>query len=145
MQVREVMTTNVAYVDPDMSLKDAAVRMRDIDTGFLPVGENDRLVGTITDRDMAVRAIAEGFDPVSHKVREAMSAHVVYCYEDQDVKEVLKVMEEKQIRRIPILNRDKRMVGVLSIADAAARAHEDEEVGEALERIAVKTGKPRNV
>lgn len=145
MQVRDVMTRDIQLANPDMSLKDAAVRMRDFDTGFLPVGEDDRLVGTITDRDITVRGIAEGFDPNSHTVRETMSPHIVYCFEDQDVKEVLKVMEDKQVRRMPILSREKRLVGVISIADAAARAHEDEEVGEALEHIAERTGKPRNV
>lgn len=137
MQVRDVMTRDVELVSPDTPIKDAAMKMRDVDTGFLPVGENDRLVGTITDRDIAIRAVAEGKDPSATTVRDAMSEHLVYCYDDQPTEECAALMGERQIRRLPILNRDKRLVGVVSLGDLA-KAGEEDVVGHAVEEISQK-------
>ncbi|MGZ3720128.1 MAG: CBS domain-containing protein [Bdellovibrionota bacterium] len=119
MIVRDCMTKNVALTDPDSTLRAAAQKMRDGDFGSLPVGENDRLIGMITDRDIAFRAVAEGKDPGRTKVREVMSKRVLYCYEDQDMDEVTRNMGDNQVRRLPVLNRSKRMVGILSLADIA--------------------------
>ncbi len=121
MQVKDAMSKNVTVIDPNITIKEAAQLMREEDTGFLPVGENDRLVGTVTDRDLAVKCIAEGMDPNQTKVSHAMSQEdkVVYCFEDQDMEEAAKLMGDKQVHRLPILNRDKRLVGVLSIGDIA--------------------------
>lgn len=145
MQVRECMTTNVTIINPDMTLREAAGFMRDEDTGFLPVGENDRLVGSLTDRDITVRAVYEGKDPNSAKVRDAMSEHIVYCFDDQDTNEAARLMREKQIRRLAVLNHDKRLVGVLSLGDLAERAHDEDAAEQALEGISHPSGKPRNV
>jgi CBS domain-containing protein len=123
MQIREVMSHDVVIAQPDMPVCDAAIKMRDLDIGFLPVGENDRLVGMITDRDIAVRAVAEGKDPKSCKVRDAMTHDVLYCFEDQETAEAAEVMSQRQIHRLPILSRDKRLVGVLSIGDLARAEH----------------------
>ncbi|MBW7849703.1 MAG: CBS domain-containing protein [Rhodospirillales bacterium] len=145
MQIREVMSRDVKIITPDTLVRDAARIMRDADTGFLPVGENDRLVGTVTDRDIALRAAAEGRDPNATPVRETMSPDIVYCFEDQDTAEAAKLMANRQIHRLAILNRDKRLVGVLSVGDIAERTGDEHAIGEAMEGISQPTGKPRNV
>ncbi|TJW88713.1 MAG: CBS domain-containing protein, partial [Mesorhizobium sp.] len=104
----------------DESLQKIAKRMAVDDVGFLPVGENDRLVGTITDRDIVVRAVAEGKDG-NATVREVMTKDVKYCFEDEDIEHVAQNMGDIQVRRLPVLNRDKRLVGVVSLADAALK------------------------
>lgn len=136
MKIREIMTKDIEVVNPETSLRDAARMMRDADTGFLPVGENDRLVGTLTDRDIAIRSTAEGQDPNSARVREAMSEELIYCFDDQDSNEAAQVMAEKQIRRLPVLNRDKRLVGVVSVGDLAAKTPDDDIVGQTLSDVA---------
>ena len=135
MQLREIMTTGVQLADPAMKLKDAAALMREGDFGLLPVGENDRLVGTITDRDITVRAVAEGKDPNATTVREAMSEGIRYCFEDQEVSEAAELMSEEQIRRLPILNRDKRLVGIVALADLASKIGAAEPAGKALSGV----------
>ena len=119
MLVKDCMSKKVELGEPGMSLRHAAQKMRDGDFGSLPVGENDRLAGVITDRDIAVRAVAEGKDPRQTKVREIMSDKVLYCYEDEPTEEVARNMGENQIRRLPVLNRKKRLVGILSLGDLA--------------------------
>jgi CBS domain-containing protein len=116
-KVREIMSTNVTWVGPDISLQEAARKMRDLDIGCLPVGKDDRLIGMITDRDIACRAIAAGNDPARTAISEAMSKGVTYCFDDQDVGEAAHLMERKQLHRLPVLNRQKRMVGMLSLGD----------------------------
>ncbi len=145
MQVREVMSRDVAIVSPDTTLREAAVLMRQADSGFLPVGENDRLVGAVTDRDITLRAVADGKDPNSAKVREAMSPQVAYCFEDQDTQEACSLMGEKQIRRLPVLNRDKRLVGVVTLGDLATRTQDRPTAGEALGKVSQQTGQHRNM
>ena len=124
MQVKDVMSTDVKLADPGMTLKQAAALMRDGDFGVLPVGENDRLVGVITDRDIATRAVAAGKDPSSATVREAMSEGVRWVYEDASTQEAARIMSEHQIRRLPVINRDKRLVGMVSIGDFAVESSE---------------------
>jgi CBS domain-containing protein len=140
MKIRDIMTSDVEIVSPDTPLRDAAQRMRDTDTGFLPVGENDQLVGTLTDRDITIRAVAEGQDPNSSKVRDAMSENLVYCFDDQDSSEAAELMAEKQLRRLPILSRDKRLVGVVSLGDLATRTGDDDVVGQTVEDISEPGG-----
>jgi len=135
MQIREVMTSDVRLVDPGTTLKDAAQMMRDGDFGLLPIGENDRLVGTITDRDITIRAVASGKDPNSTTVRDAMSQGIFYCFEDQSVDEVAAMMGDKQVRRMPVLNRDKRLVGIVALGDLATESGADDDAGEALSEI----------
>ena len=119
MLAKDCMTKNVEVGKPSMSLAEAAQKMRDGDFGILPVGEADRLVGMITDRDIAVRAVAEGKDPYKSNVGEVMTNKVLYCYEDQDVNEVVKNLGDNQVRRLPVLNRQKRLVGILSLGNLA--------------------------
>lgn len=135
MKIRDIMTKQVDIVSPDTSLKEAARKMRDADVGFLPVGENDRLVGTLTDRDIAIRAVADGKDPNSAKVRDAMSSGTEYVFEDQDSSEAAQMMSEKQIRRLPVMSREKRLVGVVAIGDLATKTHDDDVVGQTMEDV----------
>ena len=132
MQVKDVMSKDVKLADPGMSLKEAAALMRDGDFGVLPVGENDRLVGVITDRDITVRAVAAGKDPNSATVREAMSEGVRWIYEDADDQEAARLMSQHQIRRLPVINRDKRLVGMVAIGDFAVESAEVRQAAEAL-------------
>jgi CBS domain-containing protein len=109
--------------------------MRQLDVGSLPVCENERLVGMLTDRDITVRCVSEGFDPRTDLVREVMTPQVVYCFEDQDVTEAAKLMKEKQIRRLAVLNRQKRLTGIVSLGDLAVEAGNEQLAGETLEGI----------
>ena len=121
MTVREAMTSRTELATPDMNLRDAARLMRDCDIGSLPVGENDRLVGILTDRDITVRAVALGKVPSECKVRDIMSHEVKYIYDDDSTEDAAKNMAELQMRRLPVLNREKRLVGILSLGDLALK------------------------
>ena len=118
MKVKDAMTSNVVLARPDHTLRDAARLMARCDTGVLPVSENDRLVGMITDRDIVVRAVAEG-KPIDTPVREVMSSEVLYCFEDECLEHVAQNMGEQQVRRLPVLDREKRLVGIVSLGDLA--------------------------
>lgn len=142
MKVSKVMTAEACIASPDDSVETAAQMMAENDIGFLPVGENDRLVGMITDRDIAIRAVAAGYPP-STKVRDVMTYDVKYCFEDEDLDRVLGNMAENKVRRMPVLNRDKRLVGVLSLSDAAHQRSERKDVGDALDLIAQPGGEHR--
>src|SRR5215217_8731727 len=109
---------DVRVATPDQTIQDAAKIMSDVDAGVLPVGENDRLVGMITDRDIAVRAVAEGKGPDT-PIREVMTQDVKYCYEDDDTNDVARNMADIQVRRLPVLTREKRLVGIISLGDMA--------------------------
>src|SRR5437870_12397425 len=124
MKVKEVMTQRAEFVDPATSLMEAAQIMKNFNIGALPVGENDRLIGMVTDRDIALRAVAEDKQPSSTTVRDVMSEKIYYCFEDGDVEEAARCMAENQVRRLPILNRDKRLTGIVSLADIA-KTHEE--------------------
>ena len=120
MKVKEIMTKEVEIVQPSDSLKEAAQKMRVRDVGFLPVCDGDRLVGVVTDRDIALRATAEGMDPNTSIGRDLLTNPIIYCFDDQDVKEAAELMEKHQIRRLAVLSRDdKLLVGVVSLGDIA--------------------------
>lgn len=123
MLVREAMTDKVCIINPEQSICDAARLMADNDIGALPVGENDRLIGMITDRDIAVRAVAAHQSPDT-KVRDIMSSEVLYCFEDEDLDHVAHNMGDVKVRRLPVLNRDKRLVGIVSVGDLARKEDE---------------------
>ena len=120
MRVSEAMTRDVRVANPGQSIRDAARMMAEIDAGAMPVGENDRLVGMITDRDIAIRAVAQGKGPDT-PVREVMSSEVKYCFEDEDLEHVAKNMGDIQVRRLPVVNRDKRLVGIVALGDIARK------------------------
>lgn len=119
MQVSKAMTRDVRIANPDHSICDVAKIMADCDVGALPVGDKDRLVGMITDRDIAVRAVAQGLPPET-KVREVMSPEVKYCFEDEEISHVVHNIGDLQVHRLPVLSRGKRLVGIVSLADIAA-------------------------
>ncbi len=133
--VRDVMTANVQTVAPDATIQEAARLMRDVDCGAVPVCDGDRLAGIVTDRDIAVRAIAEGKD-ASCQVRDVMSGGVITCGEDDSIEDVAELMEEKQVRRIVVVDENKRLSGIVALADLALDASADElMVDEVLERV----------
>lgn len=122
MIVKECMTKKVELGTPEMTLRDAALKMRDGDFGILPIQKNDKLVGMITDRDIAIRCVAEGGDVKNLKVGEVMTEKVLYCFEDQSLDEVAKNLGDNQVRRLPVVNREKKLVGILTLSDLA-RSH----------------------
>ena len=135
MQVKDIMTRGAEVVRPDATLQEAANKMKSLDIGPLPVCDGDKVVGMLTDRDITVRATAEGLDPKQTRVREVMSKELITCLEDQDVKEAAELMQSKQIRRVPILNKDKRLVGMLSLGDLAHRTQDSKLAGKTLEEV----------
>jgi CBS domain-containing protein len=133
-QLKELMTRDVKVVSPDMSIRDAAVMMRDGRFGMMPVEEGDRMIGTISDRDIVIRAVADGMD-CSSKVRDVMSNGVAWVYEDQSVEQAATIMSESQVRRLPVVNRDKRLVGIVALGDFAVESSEIEPAAQALAEI----------
>jgi len=117
MKVREMMTSNVECLPPEATAREIALEMKSLDVGFIPICENDRLVGTVTDRDIAIRAVAEGVDVNLCKARDIMSREVFYAFDHEDVKTVAQTMRDKEVRRILILDKAKHLVGVVSIGD----------------------------
>jgi CBS domain-containing protein len=132
--IREVMTSKVCSIDADKPVDYAAKMMRDEDVGLAPIVQGDRLVGTLTDRDIAVRVVAEGKDPQSTTVREVASTDLVTVDPQQDLDEALRLMAQHQVRRLPVVEEDGRLVGVLAQADVARQA-DDRKTGEVVERI----------
>ena len=137
MNVSEVMTREVKVVSPDDLLQTAAQIMQENDFGILPVGEDDRLIGMVTDRDITIRAVARGLAPTSCRVRDVMSSEVKFVYEDESVDDAARNMSELQVRRLPVVNRDKRLVGIVSLGDLAIT--EPEPASEALSSISQHT------
>jgi len=135
MRVSEVMTRGVECIPPNATLQEAAAKMKSLDIGPLPVCDNDRLVGMVTDRDITVRATAEGEAPTNVRVRDVMTPGVVYCFEDAPVGDAAHLMQQKQVRRLVVLNRDKRMVGIVSLGDLAVEAGDTPMAGSALQGV----------
>jgi CBS domain-containing protein len=117
-KVSEIMTSDVVLTSPDQSICDAAGMMARADIGSLPVGEDDRLVGIITDRDIVLRAVAQGRDALT-PVRDVMTSKIQYCFDDEDVDSVAKNMADLGVRRLPVLNRDRRLVGIVALSNIA--------------------------
>ena len=133
-KLKDVMSRDVKVISPDETIKEAAQQMRKGNFGMMPVGENDLMIGAISDRDIAIRAVADGRDP-SAKVRDVMSAGIVWAYEDDSVDDAARLMGEHQIRRLPIMNADKRLVGIVALGDFAVNSSDIGAAGEALSEI----------
>jgi len=133
-QLKDLMSRNVQVIDPDMTIEDAAIRMRDGDFGMMPVGETDRMIGTISDRDIAIRGVAER-KYGDTRVRDVMSAGVTFAYEDNSVEEAVVLMSEHQVRRLPVLDRNKRLVGIVALGDLAVERSAARPAAEALAQI----------
>lgn len=132
MSVKSVMTPRPTCVEPDAPLAEAAKLMADLDVGILLVCENERLAGAVTDRDITIRGTARGLDNNLATVREVMTPEVIYCFEDQSLEDTCVIMERNQLRRLPVLDRQKRLVGIVSLGDVANRARSEVLAGEAL-------------
>ena len=135
MKVSEIMTRHVECINPDTSVKDAAEKMKSLDIGFLPICENDRLTGTITDRDITIRVVADGLNPRSVKARDVMTPNAFYCLDNQDIEEVGRRMQETEVKRMLILNRDHKLVGVVSLGDLSRASGVQQLAGETLKQI----------
>ncbi|MEO8305626.1 MAG: CBS domain-containing protein [Betaproteobacteria bacterium] len=137
-KIKDVMSRDVKVINPDMSIMEAARSMGDGDFGMMPVGENDRMIGTISDRDIAIRAVADGKGPET-KVREIMSEGIYWAYEDETIERAAELMSEHQVRRLPVVNRDKRLVGIVALGDFAVDRSEIQPAAEALSKISEPT------
>jgi CBS domain-containing protein len=142
MKLKEIMSSDVEVIHPNSMLQEAAGKMKTLDVGSLPVCDNRKLVGILTDRDIAVRAVAAGRDPKRTTVSDTMTPELIYCYEDQDVKEAAKMMERYQIRRLPILDRSQQLVGIVSLGDLAVETDNERMSGEVLEEVS-EPAKPK--
>ena len=135
MKLHEIMTTDVEIIRPDDTLQTAAQKMRDRDIGFLPVCDGERLIGVLSDRDVIVRALADGMDSNSIVGRDLITSPAIYCFDDQGLDEAAKLMHDNQIRRLVVLDRDdKHMVGVISLGDLAINV-DDKLSGEVLQSV----------
>jgi CBS domain-containing protein len=134
MKVKDAMHSGVEWVGPDMPVAQVAKRMKELDIGAIPVGDHDKLIGMVTDRDITCRAFANGRDVSSLTARDVMSNGIVYCQADEDVDDALRIMESKRIRRLPVINDKKRMVGMLSLGDIS-HAVSHELSGEVIEAV----------
>ena len=132
--LKELMSRDVHVISPDETIRAAALHMLNGNFGMLPVGENDRMIGAISDRDIAIRAVADGKDGTT-KVRDVMSEGIVWAYEDDSVDDAAKLMGEHQIRRLPIVNAEKRLVGIVALGDFAVVSADIEVAGETLSKI----------
>ena len=139
MKVSEAMTRDVTIASPEDTLQQAAKKMAELDAGVLPVGADDRLVGMLTDRDITVRAVARGLGPQT-AVGEVMSEEVKYCYEDEDLATVTANMGDIRVRRLPVLSRDKRLVGIVSLGDIVNTGRNARQAGQALAGISQPGG-----
>ena len=135
MKVKDVMTEHAEWISPSDSIQSAARKMKDLDVGCLPVGENHRVIGIVTDRDIVVRGVCDGADAKSTEVRDVMTPHITYCFDDQDVQDAGELMREKRIRRLVVLNRQKRLVGIVSLGDLAVESGDEHLAWQTLERV----------
>jgi CBS domain-containing protein len=135
MKIKNILTKDPQVISPDAMICEAARLMKQHDIGMLPVCDGERLVGSVTDRDLTIRGVADGCDPLNTRVAEVMTPGIFWCYDDQEIEEVAQLMEEKQIRRLPIINRKKRLVGIVSLGDLALRAEDNLLAEEVLECV----------
>jgi len=135
MEVREIMSSRPQTINFDASVMEAARKMKSFDVGVLPVMKKDEIVGIVTDRDIVLRIIAEKLNPQTSLVSKAMTTDITYCSEDTDVREALRMMEEKKIHRLIVLGSDNSLTGILSVADIATKMHDEHLLCEVLERI----------
>jgi CBS domain-containing protein len=133
------MTRDVRLLSPDQTIREAAKLMAEVDAGALPVGENDRLVGMITDRDIVIRAVAQGKSPDA-KVADVMSKEMLYCFDTDAIDDVARNMAKAQVRRLPVVNKDKRLVGIISLGDLA-RNDDPTTIGRTVSRVSTPGGK----
>jgi CBS domain-containing protein len=135
MRVKDVMNNSPIFISPSTTLKEAASEMRDKDIGFLPIGENDRLIGAVTDRDIAIRGVAGGNGIGDMEVRDIMSERIRYCFEDDPVEKAAEIMSNLQLKRLVVLDSNKRLKGVVSLGDLASKLTDQRICGKVLSDI----------
>lgn len=135
MKIHDIMTRDPYVCDPETPLSEVAAQMRDLDVGMIPVCDGNKLRGTVTDRDIVLRAVADELDPTMTVADEVMTSEVTYCFEDDDVSKAAELMELEQIRRLPVLNRSEQIVGIISLGDIAVKGKNDRKAGETLDAI----------
>lgn len=140
MKVNEIMTADVEIIRPESTIQEAAQKLKTLEVGSLPVCNGRRLVGMITDRDITIRVVAEGMDPASTRVDQVMSPDLIWCFEDETLEEAEAKMMQKQIRRLPVISRDKELVGILAVGDIAIKTDEMAKVGETMREISELPG-----
>lgn len=145
MLAKDCMTKNIELGSPDMALCEAAQIMKNRDIGILPIADGDRLVGVITDRDITIRAVSASKDPIATLVCEIMTAEVLYCFEDEDLELIARNLGDNQIRRLPVLNRSKRLVGILALSDMALAKANPAQIENAFSRISEHTKKSPSI
>ena len=138
IKIKDIETQHPQVITPEARLIEAARMMKILDVGCLPVCEGDHLVGFLTDRDITLRAVAEGLHPAQARVRDVMTSKVVSCYEDQDIDECADLMERKQIRRIPVMDHEEHLVGIVSLSDLSNRSDKKDLAGEVLNRVSAQ-------
>lgn len=129
MQAKDIMTNHPEIISPDTTLNEAAAKMKSQDIGFLPIGENDRLIGAVTDRDIVIRGLAAGKDADKTTVKEIMTDKIQYCFETDNLNKIAEMMSGSQIRRLAVLNADKRIVGIISLGDVATKSQDTKLTG----------------
>jgi CBS domain-containing protein len=135
MRISEIMTSDFEMIDSTSSLTEAAQKMKSLNVGFLPVQEGTRLIGLVTDRDIVVRAVAEGRDPSSAQVKDVITSELIFCYDDDSIEDAARLMEDNQVRRLIVTDHNKTPVGVVSLGDIAEKSHDERLAGEILERV----------
>lgn len=138
MQIREVMSNNPIYLKPNATLREAASKMSELDCGFIPVGDGERLLGTVTDRDITIKAVAKGKDP-NTSLKDIMTDKVLYVFEDDEIEKAAKSMEEQQVRRLIVLDKNKKLKGIVSLGDISTKCHDTKLSGEIIEEVSEKT------
>lgn len=133
--LKEVMTTPAQCLGPDTSLRDIAAKMKELDAGSIPICDKDRLVGMVTDRDIVIKTLGSGRDPEAVRAGDIMTSPIVYCFEDQAVEDVARIMEARQVRRLVVLSREKRLVGIVSLGDISLKGGSNEVSEEILEQV----------
>lgn len=135
MQVQDVLTDTVCYVSPQASLEDVAKKMKDHECGAIPVEKNDKMIGMVTDRDIVIRCVAASQDPQTMTAEQCMSPGMLYCYDTDEVESVLRNMGENAVKRLPVVDKDKKLVGIVSFGDLSAACDNKASSGEAMESI----------
>jgi len=135
MLVKEAMHKQAHFLPPEARLADVADEMKNNDFGFMPIGDNDRIVGVCTDRDLVIEGLINGKEPDKLCAKDVMTKKVLYCFEEDDIKDAVKSMEDQKIRRLIVLDKGKRMTGILSMGDIARKSHDDQLCGELIEGV----------
>jgi len=144
MQISQIMNRSVRVISPDTNVRQAAQEMKSLDIGALPVCDGEKLLGMITDRDIAIRSVADDKDPRSTKVSDIMSPEVIWCFDDASTEEVAAKMADRQVRRIPIVNRQKKLVGVVALADLASSQQDPDIKADTIEGVSQGSGRARS-